>query len=512
MPNRRLPVSKIKEILRLRFAAGLSERNIARSCNVSRTTVSEYLSRASETGLTWPEAATLNEDELHARLFPLPAPKKASRPLPDWSYVRKEAARRGMTLLLLWEEYRAEHPDGYSRTHFYAQYRAWCETLEPVMRIEHKAGEKVFVDYSGQKVPIMNPKTGEVREAEIFVGALGASSYTYAEATWTQSLPDWIGAHVRMFAFFGGVPRLVVPDNLKSGVTKACFYEPGINETYAKMAEHYGVAVLPTRVREPKDKAKVESAVGVVQRRILARLRSRTFFSLGELNEAIAELLGELNDRPFQKMAGSRRSLFEEIEHDALLPLPRTAYAYREWKKARAGIDYHVSVEKHFYSVPFTCVKRRLDVCLSAETVEIFASGERIASHRRSWRQGAYTTVLAHMPKSHQQYAQWSPQRIIRWASKIGPSAEKLVEQLIATHQHPEHGYRAALGIMRLAKTYSDERLEAACRRALSIGTCRYRSVKSILEKGLDEMPLPETNRSRAPIAHANVRGAEYYR
>jgi transposase len=396
MPNRRLPVPKIKEMLRLRFGARLSERKIARSCNVSRTTVSEYLNRASEAGLTWPEAANLSEEELYERLFPPALPVAASRPLPDWAYVRKEAARPNVTLLLLWEEYRAEHPDGYSRTQFYAKYRAWCETLEPVMRITHKAGEKVFVDYSGRKVPITNPETGEVREAEVFVGTLGASSYTYAEATWTQSLPDWIGSHVRMFAFFGGVPRLIVPDNLKSGVTKACFYEPGINETYRKMAEHYGVAVLPARVREPKDKAKVESAVGVVQRRILARLRNRTFFSLGELNEAIAELLAEMNNRPFQKMAGSRRSLFEEMERDQLSPLPRTAYVYREWKKARAGVDYHVAVEKHYYSVPFTYIKRKLDVCLTAETVEIFASGERNASHRRSWRPGGYTTVLAH--------------------------------------------------------------------------------------------------------------------
>lgn len=512
MPNRRLPVSKIKEILRLRFAAGLSERKIARSCNTTRKTVSEYLTRASEAGLSWTEASLLSEEKLHELLFPPSPPAQSSRPLPDWSYIRKEAARPGVTLLLLWEEYRAVHPDGYGRTQFYTRYRAWCSDLEPVMRIEHKAGDKVFVDYSGQKVSVVNPKTGEVREAELFVGALGASSYTFAEATWTQTLPDWIGSHVRMLAFFGGVPRLIVPDNLKSGVTKACFYEPGINDTYARMAEHYGVAVLPTRVREPKDKAKVESAVGFAQRRILARLRNRTFFSLGELNEAIAELLIELNDRPFQKLEGSRRSMFEELERDTLSPLPRTAYVYREWKKARAGVDYHVSVEKHFYSVPFTYIKRQLDVCLTSTTVEIFASGERIASHRRSWKRGRYTTVLAHMPKSHQQYAQWSPQRIIRWASKIGPSAGELVENLIATYQHPEHGYRAALGIMRLAKTYSDERLEAACHRALAIGTCRYRSVKSILEKGLDQMPLPETNRERAPLAHANIRGADYYR
>lgn len=378
--------------------------------------------------------------------------------------------------------------------------------------VQIKAGDKVFVDYAGQTVVVIDPETGEEREAEIFVGALGASSFTYAEATWTQSLPDWIGSHVRMFAYFGGVPRLLIPDNLKSGVTKACYYEPGVNDTYARMAEHYGIAVLPARVREPKDKAKVESAVRVVETRILARLRNRTFFSLSELNEAIVELLEQLNDRPFQKMEGTRRSLYEELERDVLSALPQTPYVYREWKKAKAGIDYHVSVEKHYYSVPFTYVKKHLDVCVSAETVEIFASGERVASHPRSWKVGGFTTIVAHMPKSHQHYAEWTPGRIIDWASKNGPSTGVLVQKLIASYQHPEHGYRGAMGIMRLAKTYSNERLEAACRRALAIGTCRYQSVKSILEKGLDQVPLPETARERRAIDHANIRGADYYR
>ena len=313
MPNRRLPVSKIKEILRLHLVAGLSERKISRSCRTSRTTVSEYVNRALEAGLTWPVVAALNEEALQAKLYPPVRKVDPGRPLPDWELVRKELMRPGVTMSLLWEEYRMVHPDGYGRTQFFAKFSEWRSDLDLVMRIDHKAGDKVFVDYSGQRRPVVNRDTGEVREAEIFVGTLGATNYTYVEATWTQSLPDWIGSHVRMFAFFGGVPRLIVPDNLKSGVSKACFYDPEINETYARMAEHYHVAVLPTRVREPKDKAKVEAAVGHVQRRILARLRNRTFFSLLELNEAIAEMLEEYNDRPFQKIEGSRRSLFESF-------------------------------------------------------------------------------------------------------------------------------------------------------------------------------------------------------
>lgn len=428
MPKPRLSVQKTREILRLRFEFGLSERKIATSCGIARSTVADYLRRAAEAGLTWPLPEDLDEETLERLLFPaLPGPN-SKRPLPDWEYLREELTKQSVTLQLLWEEYREQHADGISRTQFYERFRAWRSTIDPVMRIPHKAGDKLFVDYAGQTVPVVDPATGEER-SEVFVATLGASSYTYAEATWTQTLPDWTGAHVRAFAFFGGVPRLLVPDNLKSGVTDANYYEPGVNETYSHMAAHYGVAVLPARVRHPKDKAKVETGVRIAETRILARLRNRRFFSLHELNLSITELLEELNERPFQKLPGSRRSHFEEIDLPALAPLPVSPYVYAEWSKARAGIDYHVSVEKHYYSVPFTYIKKVLDVCATERTIEVFYKDKRIASHRRSWRKGGgYTTVSEHMPKSHRQYAEWSPRRLIGWAAKTGESTAHLVE------------------------------------------------------------------------------------
>jgi transposase len=510
MPKSRLSVHKIKEILRLRYACQLSERKIAQSCNIARSTVADYLRRAMEASLSWPLPENLDQEALEQMLFPSGERSVARHPLPHWQQIHQELKRKGVTLQLLWEEYRSEHPNGYSRSRFFERYRDWKKAIDPVMRITHKAGEKLFIDYAGQTVPVIIE--GQQRQAQIFVATLGASNYTYAEATWTQALPDWIGSHVRAFDFFGGVPRLLVPDNLKSGVKQACYYEPEINPTYAQLAEHYGVAVLPTRVRKPKDKAKVEAGVKAVETRILARLRNRRFFSLRELNMEIAHLLEALNNQPFQKLPGSRRSQFEELDREALASLPRTPYVYTEWIRASAGVDYHVAVHKHYYSVPFTYLKKSLDVAISEHTVEIFYKGTRIASHRHSWRQGAYTTVKDHMPASDQRYAEWTPRRLINWASKTGEATATLIEGLLATYPHPEHGYRACLGIMRLAKSYGDERLEAACHRAVTIGSYRYKSVKSILKSGLDQAELPAPKKEREPIAHANIRGPEYYR
>lgn len=512
MPKKRLSVQKTREILRLRFECKLSERKIATSCGIARSTVSDYLRRAAEAGIEWPLASEVKERDLAKLLFPSQPSVRPRHPLPQWSYVRAELTRPGVTLMILWEEYRSQHGHGYSYSHYCELYGAWRSKIDPVMRIEHKAGDKLFVDYAGQTATVFDSATGEERQAQIFVATMGASSYTYAEATWTQALPDWIGAHTRAFVFFGGVPRLLVPDNLKSGVTSACYYEPGINETYARMAEHYGIAVLPARVRRPKDKAKVESGVHVVETRILAKIRNRTFFSLAELNLAIEELLEELNNRAFQKMSGSRRSLFEEIDAPALRPLPGTAYVYAEWKTVRAGMNYHVSVNKHQYSVPYAYIKKKLDVCISDRTVEIFYKEGRIASHQRSMRESGYTTVRDHMPANHRQYAEWSPERIIRWAEKTGEATAAFVEKLMESRPYPEHSYRACMGVMKLGKVHSHERLEAACRRAIAIGAYRYKSIKSILDNGLDHLPLPETETRREPILHANIRGSDYYR
>ena len=512
MPKEKLTMRKIREIIRLSSACGLSARQVANSCGIARSTVGEYLRRAKEAGLSWPFPEGLDDVQLEQLLFP-PSPKipREQRLLPVWSEVHRELAKKGVTLFLLWQEYKERGADGFQYSWFCKNYRAWAGKVDLVMRQPHLAGEKLFVDYSGQRVPVTDPRTGEIRDAEIFVAAMGASNYSYAEATWTQTLPDWIGSHVRAFRFLGRVPEIVVPDNLKSGVTHPHIYEPDINVTYLKMAEHFGVAVIPARSRKPRDKAKVESAVLIVGRWILARLRNRTFFSLGELNRAIAELLKELNGRPFQKLPGCRREAFEQVDYPAMRPLPVEHYEYTEWGKARVHIDYHVEIDKHYYSVPYQLVGQQLDFSLSLRTVECFHKNKRVASHQRSFEKGQYTTVAAHMPKSHREHAEWTPQRLVQWASKTGSATAEIVETIMTSRPHPQQGFRACLGIMRLGKTYGDDRLEAACRRAVALDACGYRHIQSILKNGLDRRPLPQRTPPGPRIEHDNVRGPSYY-
>jgi len=511
MPAERLSMRKIREVLRLR-AQGWSDREVARSVKVARTTVRRIRARAEAVGLTWPLPEDLTESALEALLYPPPPPPGLyPRPLPDWKSIHAELRRKGVTLQLLWLEYKATHPDGYQYSRFCELYHAWKDKLDPVLRQEHKAGEKIFVDYAGQTVPVVDPETGEICQAQIFVGVLGASNFTFAEATWTQSLPDWTASHVRMFAYFGGVSELLIPDNLGSGVSKACRYEPDVNPTYQELANHYSTAVLPTRKAKPRDKAKVENGVLVAERWILAPLRNHTFFSLAELNAEIARLLEALNDRPFQKLDGTRRSLFESLDRPALKPLPATPYEYAEWKKAGVNIDYHVAVENHFYSVPYRLLRQQVEVRLTASTVEILHDGHRVAAHPRSRRKGGFTTDPTHRPKAHQEHLEWTPSRMIRWAQETGPHTAALVTQIIETKPHPEQGYRPSLGILRLGERYSPERLEAACHRALATGTVSYRSVKSILEHGLDGLPLEEQATLDLPQNHENLRGPDYY-
>ena len=512
MPAKRLSMRKIREVLRLKWAVGMSNRRIAVSCGIARPTVSEYVRRAESAGLGWPVPEDMSDARLERLLFPPPPDLPASaRGIPDWAEVHCQLKRKGVTLFLLWQEYRASCPDGYQYSWFCERYRAWRGKLDVVMRQDHRAGEKLFVDYAGQTVGVIDRETGELRPAQVFVAVLGASNYTYAEATWTQGLPDWIGAHTRTFDFLGGAPELVVPDNLRSGVRKAHRYEPDINPTYQDMASHYGVAVLPTRVRKPRDKAKVETGVLVVERWILAALRRRQFFSLGELNGAIRELLDTLNTRPFKKLPGCRRSRFEELDRPALKPLPAQPYVYAEWKKARVHIDYHVAVDGHYYSVPYTLIKKAVEVRVTRHTVECFYRGERVASHRRSHQKGGHTTVAAHMPEAHRQAGEWSPRRLMQWAAKNGPATRQLIRAVLNSRKHPQQAYRSCLGILRLGKAYGGERLEAACRRALALGSCRYKSIESILNNRLDEQPLAEPPESALPDAHPNIRGPEYY-
>jgi len=511
MSRERIPMRTIKEVLRLKWSCGQGQRAIAKSCGIAKSTVIEYLRRAGKAGLSWPLPPELDDAALEQLLFPPVIATETPRPIPVWSDIHRELARKSVTLMLLWDEYKAQYPDGYQYSQFCDLYRAYAKKLDISMRQIHHAGEKLFVDYCGQTVPVIDKSTGEVYKCQIFVAVLGASNFTYAEATYTQGLPDWIGSHVRALDFIGGVPEILVPDNLLSGVTKACRYEPGINRTYQELAVHYGAAVIPARVRKPKDKARVEAGVLLVQRWILAALRNRTFFSLRELNVAIRELLTKLNNRPFKKLPGNRMSRFLEIDKPALSPLPAIPFEYAEWKiKKRPGIDYHIEVDGHYYSVPYQLRTESLDVRLTETTVEAFFRSKRVASHIRSYAKGRYTTFSEHMPKAHRDYADWTPDRVIRWASENGKSTADLVTAILAKNLHPQQGFRAALGIITLAKKFGKERVEAACKRALAIGGISFKSVKSILETGMDRNPLPEP-RTAPAITHSNIRGAKYY-
>lgn len=503
---------KIKEILRL-YELGLARREIGRSLSISHNTVADVVRRAEAAGLSWPAAEELDESTLDARLYPPPRPSNVRRPEPDLEKIHHELARKGVTLQLLWLEYKAEHPDGLQYTQFCERYRTWQKKADVVLRQEHKAGEKLFVDFAGQTVPIVARRTGEVRPASIFVAVLGCSNYLYAEATWGEDLRSWLSAHVRLFAALGGVARVLVPDNLKSGVREADYYEPDLNPAYAELARHYGCAVVPARVRKPRDKAKVENGVLIVSRRMLAAVRDRRFFSLQELNEFLKAETAKLNQAPFQKLSGSRQSLFESLERPALLPLPSTPYEFAQWKRARVAIDYHVELEKNFYSVPYQLSREEVEVRYTTGTVEILFHGTRVASHPRRLGRGEYSTKREHMPESHRRYLEWSPTRLIAWAETVGPETAALVSAILERRPHPEHGYRACLGIMRLAKHYPAPRVEAASRRALYLGAYSSRSVKSILARGLDQQPLPAEPEPMPGLTllHENLRGPAYY-
>jgi transposase len=503
-------------MLRLK-AAGWSERQIAKGCGVARSTAGEYLSRMQAAGLSWPLPPELTDEALEQRLFGNhhPArPRDEERPLADWPTVHQELSRKGVTLKLLWQEYRREQPEGYQYSQFCEHYQRWSKGLDVCLRQTYRGGERLFVDYAGLTVPLHDPATGLLGEAQIFVAALGASHYLYAEATRSQQLADWIESHRHTFEHLGGVPELIVPDNLKSGVTRACRYEPAINPTYQDMATHYGTAILPARPRHPRDKAKAETGVQIVEREVLAPLRHQTFSGLAELNRALQGRLREVNARPFQKLAVSRDQLFRELDQPALKALPARRYEYAEFHKARVNIDYHIEVLGHYYSVPYELRGEQLDVRLGARMVEVLHRGSRVAAHPRDARRGAHTTEVSHMPRAHREHLAWTPSRISHWALTIGPHCSDVVRRIIQGRSHPEQGYRASLGIIRLAKGYTNERVDAACQRALALDVCSYQSIRSILKSGKDREPLPgAVPAAAAPCRehHQNVRGAGYY-
>lgn len=505
---------KIREVLRLKFELDLSVRQISMSTQVSRPTVTDYLRRFAMSDLPWPLPVLLTDADIDARLFPpKPSLPDALRSLPDWARVNQEMRRKGVTLFLLWQEYKEGQPDGFLYSWFCVRYREWLGKLDAVMRQEHLAGEKCFVDYCGPTMPVTNRDTGEILRAQIFVGVMGASNYTYAEATFSQTLPDWIGSHIRMLEYFGAAPEILVPDNLKSGVSKTCRYEPDTNPSYHDFANHYGIAVIPARSRKPRDKAKVECGVLVVERWILACLRNRSFFSLAELNTAIGELLTRLNLRPFKKLAGCRETLFRSVDYPVMRALPVERHIFSEWKKVRMGLDYHIEIDGRYYSAPHTLISKQLDVNFNEYVVEMLYRGQRVASHARlSGNSRRYSTQSEHMPKGHREMAEWTPERIVRWAASVGVHTSKLIDVLIERKQHPQQAFRAAAGIIRLGKRYGNDRVEAACRRAYSTNAISYSSVDSILKHRLDELPLPQdTQPSSLPLFHDNVRGPEYY-
>lgn len=510
MPARRLSMRKIKEILRL-HAMGLGMRQIARSCSLSHSTVSDYLARAKAAGVSWPLPEGMTETRLEELLFPSSQAKVNQPAQPDWAMIHLEMRHKGMTLQQLWLEYKQNNPSGYQYSRFCDLYRDWRKTLDVALRQTYQAGEKMFVDYAGQTVPVFAQQTGESRPAYIFVAVLGASNYTYAEASFTQDMLAWICAHGRAFEFFQGVPRIVVPDNPKTAVVKPCRYEPDLNPTYHEMASYYGTVIVPARSRKPRDKAKVETAVQIVERWILAPLRNRCFFSLAELNQTIKEILKELNERPFQKLPGSRRMLYETLDKPALLPLPEQPYELAEWKKLQVNKDYHVEVEFNYYSVPYQLVGQIVDVRLTNRTVEILHKGQRVALHPRCSGQGVCCTVPEHRPVAHQKYLEWTPSRVVEWAESIGTATSELVQNILKNSPHPEVGLRSCLGLVSLERRYSAVRLEAAASRALAIGGLSYRSVRSILDNGLDRLPVEPEATVNLPIQHANVRGARYF-
>ncbi len=512
MAAERLSMRKLREALRLHFELGLSLRKIATACQASPSTVQGYLGRATVAKLEWPLAREMDDEALERLLFPSEGAQVKGRPEPDYAAIHLELRRKHVTLQLLWQEYREVHADGYQYSQFCERYTRFAEKLNPTMRQVHRAGQKTFVDFSGDGLSIVDPKTGECQTAVLFVAVLGASSLTWAEPVLNQQLPTWLGCHVRAFEFFGGVSEIVVPDNPKTAVTRPHRYEPELNLAYAELARHYGVAVIPARPRKPRDKAKVEQGVLLAERWILACLRNQVFFSIEEARAAVRKLVDKLNDRPMRRIKKSRRQLFEELERAALKPLPTTPYELADWCTPRVNIDYHVVYEDHFYSVPHGLLQELVDLRATEKIVEIFFRGRRVASHLRSFEKHQATTLPEHMPSSHRAYAEWTPSRILEWMKKTGPSVVALGEEILRRRPHPEQGFRSCLGVIRLGDRYGGDRLERACARAVRHRAFTYRSVEAILKNNLDRVDdQAATQQGGALPAHPNVRGSSYY-
>lgn len=513
MPAHRISMRKTKEIIRLRWEQKLSQKCVAESCNCSQSTVHDCLVRTRQAGLSWPLPENMDDEQLEALLYPkVPKGELKPKPKPDFKTIHLELAKKGVTLELLWQEYRAVHPDGYSYSQMCHLYRKWRDSLDISMRQVLVPGEKLFIDFAGKKVEVIDPQSGEVTEHDVFVATMGVSNYTYAEVVESQDMKSWLRAHENAMRFYGGAAVVWVPDNLKVGVTHPCFYDPEINPSYKELADHYGAVVLPARVRKPKDKARVENGVQQVERWCLAPIRNQQFFSITEANQALRQRLQWLNNRKLTKLDDTRLSLFDKVDKPALKPLPNRPFRMGQWKRNVAvNIDYHFEFDRHYYSMPFTLIRKRIDIRVTFHTLECFHKGKRIFTHVRSYIKGGITTIDEHMPKSHRDYAGWTPTRLINWASTVGPATAEAVRLIMQSKRHPEQGYRSSLGVIRLADRYGKQRLEKACHRAKEINSVTYGSINSILKTGFEQMPLPKPEQPQLPIDHENIRGEQYY-
>lgn len=511
MPTERLSMRRVRDLLRLTFESGLSSRQVAASLGLSKSAVNMFLRRARIAGVAWPIPEALTDTALERLLFAgEPKDPEIVRPMPNWAYVDAELRRPNVTRALLWEEYRTGQPTAYGYTWFCVALDAWKAKVSPSMRQHHAAGDKVFVDYAGSTIDVIDPRTGEAHPMKLFVAAMGASSYIFATARPSEGLGDWISCHVEMFEFLGGAPDVIVCDNLKAGVTKPDRYEPTINRTYQDLARHYGVAVIPARPYKPKDKSKVEQSVLLAQRWVLARLRNQRFFSQAELNGAIAVHVADLNNRIMRAYGASRIELFANIDAPALKGLPPEPFEFATWRRYRLGPDYHVVADECFYSAPFQLIKEVLDVRVADRTVEVFHKGVRVASHAKSPGRRLFISLPEHMPSAHRRHAAWTPALIMAFGDKIGPAAAALFAAIMADRPHPEQGFRTCLGIIALERTYGQARLAAACQRAGLIKARSVSSVRSILQNGLDRAFLDDEPEPE-PLRHANIRGHKFF-
>jgi transposase len=513
MPTKRISMRQLRELLRLRLHAGLSMRQIKDSLRVSLGVVQKVISTAKTQELDWAAIEPLDDQQL-AQLF---YPKSDNRPsnqlqLPDWAEVHQELRSPEVTKHLLWEEYTQAYPNrSYSYPQYCYLYQSWAKKQKRSMRQIHKAGDKLFVDYAGKTMPVVNGETGETRNAQIFVAVLGASNYIFSEATWTQSLPDWLGSHVRALEFIGGAPKLIVPDNLKSGVTKACRYDPDVNPSYQQLSAHYGVAIMPARPYKPKDKAKAEVGVQIIERWILACLRHQTFFSLAELNHSISALLVKVNNKPFKQLTGTRQQWFESLDKPALSPLPKQAYQYTDIKTVKVNIDYHIQYDQHLYSVPHHLVGEKIELHAKEQLIELYFHNQRVFSHVRKYRPGT-TTVAEHMPTRHQKHHQWNAGRLMNWAKDIGDEVLVWVQAQLKQKQHEQQAYRVCLGLLNLSKKYPVKRINSACTIANKSGLYKLKQIKSILQSNQDQLVTESQEQlPLLPQDHENIRGPKVF-